>query len=382
MEEVKNAETQAPLKKAPLKKAPQSNVPELEEAIVVSPLQTRLEEKFDVADKTVPVIRKVFVRPYIDPNPKNDYMGFAKNGLVVFDGCGQVEQLGCLYDNGGHKRWLTGLDEFTPEIVNMKDPDKKAAKIKEIRTKVQYLEKLKANEIDIDDDKFWDKVLYYHPKRNDATWEQVIIRCGNEERAYNPMDPEHLVVISALEAGGFSIVAPSLDDARSSNVKYKWYLDRCEDSAATKVEVIKWTNKALAKLEDLANKDGNRLFYVAKVIDSANSSEYRKNTPNDILYANANKFINAEGVEPNKKKAARTFIEVSEMTMEDLKLKAIALDACFYGHIMHKDGKLHHKTTNVMMGRNVQECIEFMKNPINDDIQQQIQKGVEKLWAE
>ena len=66
-------------------------------------------------------------------------MGLEKYGMTLFDGVFHEEQLACIEVNG-IKRYLTGLNEFAPEIKLIKDPDAKAARIKEIRTVVSQLE--------------------------------------------------------------------------------------------------------------------------------------------------------------------------------------------------------------------------------------------------
>ena len=69
----------------------------------------------------------VAVRPFFNPNREN--MGLEKYGLSLHDGVYHEESLACLEMNGV-KRYVTGLNEFAPEIKLLKDPEVKAAKIK------------------------------------------------------------------------------------------------------------------------------------------------------------------------------------------------------------------------------------------------------------
>ena len=118
----------------------------------------------------------IAVRPYFDPNVDN--MGLQKYGLTLFDGAVHEEQLSCLEING-IKRYITGLNEFAPEIKDL-PIDEQEAKIKEIRRVVSHLEKvLAANVVDPEDTEFWNKIKLVNPG-NSTLWDKIVIRVGNE----------------------------------------------------------------------------------------------------------------------------------------------------------------------------------------------------------
>ena len=137
-----------------------------------------------------------------------------------------------------------------------------------------------------------------------------------------------MIKLKAIEAGGFSVVAKSLEEARSSAIPFKFYLDRYEETASIRTEVKKMRNKALAELQKLFDKNSNKLFYVCKVVDP-NSTQYKKSTPLDILYDNMDKYINGETVDKDKRKTAQRFLEVVSLDMETLKLRSMVKDANF-----------------------------------------------------
>jgi hypothetical protein len=67
--------------------------------------------------------------------------------------------------------------------------------------------------------------------------------------------------------------------------------------------------------------------------------------------------------------------------METLKLKAMVKDATYYKFIVAKaDGMIYTKDTGVMLGRNQAEIIEYLKNPLNEDVLIELTKKVEKYW--
>jgi len=42
---------------------------------------------------------------------------------------------------------------------------------------------------------------------------------------------------------------------------------------------------------------------------------------------------------------------------------------------------LYEATQNVMLGRNVSEILEFLKNPVNEDMLDLLMTKVEDLWS-
>ena len=325
-----------------------------------------------VSNKVSPIA----IKPYFDSSVSN--MGLEDYGLSLFDGVTHTEQLACLEKNGV-VQYLTGLNEFAPDIKLMQ-PDDKAAKIKEIRSAVAELEKeLAANVLDIDSATFWNEVKLLRPDNSDF-WNKISLSCGNEPVYLDPKDPFDRIKLYAIEAGGFSLVARSYDEARSKAVPPKFYLDKQQETAGARTEYKKIRNKALAELQKLFDKNSTKLFYIAKAVDTA-SVQYKKHTPNDVIYDNMDRHINGEGTEGNKERAAKGFLDAAALDMETLKIKAIVKDSIFFKYIINKaDGYIYHARTNSLLGRNVSDVIEFLKSPLNEDILKDLNAQVEKLW--
>lgn len=320
----------------------------------------------------------IAIRPYVDNMTSN--MGLEKYNMVLFEGAQHDEPIVCLETNG-IRRYVTGLNEFAPEIKFLSDEDREAA-IKEIRIKVAQLEKeLASNVIDVNDKEFWNKVKLLRPD-NDDFWGKIRMKFTNEPLFLDPAnDPNDLIKLTAIEAGGFSLVAKSLDDARKSSKTYKFFLDKYEETASIKTEVKKMRNKALAELQKLFDKNANKLFYVCKVIDG-NSTQYKKSTPLDILYDNMDKYINGETVEKDKRKTAERFLDVANSDMETLKMRAIVKDANFYKLIATRgDGFIYHMKSSTLLGKNPSDVVAYLKNPLNEEILSDLTTGVEKYWV-
>ena len=318
----------------------------------------------------------IAVRPFFDNAATN--MGLENYGMSLYDGVKHHEQLACL-ENNGVIRYITGLNEFAPEI-KLLPAEVREARIKEIRNSICELEKeLAANIIDIEDKDFWNQVKLLKPD-NKVFWNKIFMSCGNDPVYLDPNKPIDKIKLHAIEAGGFSMIAKSYDDARSKAVAPKFFLDKEEETVMVRTEYKKMRNKALAELQKLFDKNSTKLFYIAKVVD-ANSTQYRKSTPLDIIYENMDRYISGEGAESNKERAAKTFIDANNMDMETLKIKSIVRDSSFFKYIISKpDGYIYHGKSNSLLGRNVADVLEHLKNPLNEDILKELILSCEKYW--
>ena len=321
--------------------------------------------------------KTIAIRPFFDKTKKN--MGLENYGMALYDGVYHEEQLACLELNGV-KRYVTGLNEFAPE-VKMLPPGEKEIKIKEIRKIVAQIEKdLAANVIDEEDKDFWNKLTLLRPD-NEKFWSRITLRCGNDPVYLDAKkDPYDLIKLYAINAGGFSIVAKSLKHAKKANKPPKFYLDMLEETIQTRTETTKVRNKALVELEKLYESNTTKLMYVAKVID-LNSAQYIKSTPNDILYENMDEYINGNGTETNKKKAGTRFIKIAKESMEDLKITALVKDALYYKFISTKsNGFIELLDGGIKLGKKPTEIVEFLKNPEHEEVLFTLMEKVENYW--
>ena len=133
------------------------------EIAVVEPVEQTVEPTYvDKAIKEVTMIEKyqdgkdqsIAIRTYFDGDLEN--MGLESYGMSLFDGVIHEEELSCLEVNG-IKRYITGLNEFAPEIRKL-PVEKREAKIREIRTAVATLERERIN-------RFMNELKKYEKKR-------------------------------------------------------------------------------------------------------------------------------------------------------------------------------------------------------------------------
>ena len=319
----------------------------------------------------------IAVRPYFNPNKSN--MGLENYGMALHDGVYHEENLACLEINGV-KRYVTGLNEFAPEVKRLAVAEKEQ-KIKEIRAVVSQLEKdLAANVVDPEDKEFWNKLTLLKPD-NDKFWSRISLKCGNDPVFLDPHnDPYDLIKLYAIKAGGFSIVAKSLKEAKSSGDAPKFYLDTVEETIQTRTEHSKLRNRAIVELQKLYDKNPTKLRYVAKVVD-VESTQYTASISNDVVYENMDLYINAQGAESNKKRATETFIEAARANMEDLKIRALVKDALYYKFITTKSGGwIEPLVSGIKLGKRPNECVAFLKNPENEEALTSLLEKVEPYW--
>jgi hypothetical protein len=102
-----------------------------------------------------------------------------------------------------------------------------------------------------------------------------------------------------------------------------------------------------------------------------------------VLYENADKYINGETVDKDKRKTAKHFVEVAGLDMETLKLRAAVKDATFYKLIALKgDGMIYEMESGVAMGKNPTQVVEFLKNPLNEEVLKRVVYRVEQFWKQ
>lgn len=330
---------------------------------------------------------KLAIRPYIPETAPIEDIGLWEHGEVLMPGSKQVDQIACLENANGVKRYITGLNELAPEVQRLEEKERKA-KILQIRKDIIHLERvLAANSInekkylDAPTDEFMEKVQIVRPD-NHEFWDSrtLYLQLSNTSIFLDIENPYDYIKLRAIEAGGYDLVAPSYSDAKKKG-KYKWHLDRFEQTVADKVVLSKVKNKAIAILQSLSDNDSEKLRYVLKAL-LVDCSGYKPSTPNDALYEDADAYINGRGEERTIKRAAQQFIDMADKKIEDLKLLAIVKDANIYNFLITKgDGKIYHAKSNSMLGANTQEVVEYLKNPLNEKVLDDIQTVVEAEWA-
>ena len=80
-------------------------------------------------------------------------------------------------------------------------------------------------------------------------------------------------------------------------------------------------------------------------------------------------YINGNGAEKSKQKAAKTFIKSSNVKLKDLTLQVMVKDLLAANVFTTKsDGYIYHRDTNAKVSTTKEGVVEYLKNPKNDEI--------------
>lgn len=343
------------------------------------------------------------IRPFVSGKAN---FGLEQYGMVVADGVKHRDVMGVM-GTDKIKTYITGLNEMSPDMQKLKElgatnkekQEEYEARIKDIRITVARAEReitanFKVNPDDpliADDKTFWERVETFKsviPDKFDEKgtrittyWDTLTIDLDNHGHVLDERDIRDLLLIKAIEAGGFSLIAPSYEAAVASN-RHKFYLDKRVNSSKVKVSGRKLRDEAAAQLLKVS-KDFNKLFYITKLV-SLDSMYYKAGgnvTPADVLYDDCGRFLDGEGSIKSKERAAEKFLEVSKMDMEELILRCMVQDGTTNRYLVYKpDGMIYFMQNNTPIGKTNADCILYLKNPQNSDVYGQLKAMLDKDW--
>lgn len=343
------------------------------------------------------------IRPFVSGRPN---FGLERYNMVVADGCRHRVGISVMGIDR-IKTYITGLNELSSDMQKLKelgktDKEKKEeyeAKVLEIRRIVARAEreltanyKVNPDTVTVDDAEFWQNVLTFSsvvPDKFDEKgvriptyWDDIFLELDNHGHVLDARNISDLLLIKAIEAGGFALIAPSYEEAVESG-RYKFYLDKRVASSKVKVSGRKTRDQAASELLKLS-KDFNKMFYVTKLV-SLDSMYYKSGgnvTPGDVLYDDCGKFLDGEGSIKSKEKAAEKFLEVCKMDMEELRLRCMVQDGSASRYISYKaDGIMYYLKSNAPIGKTVADAISYLKDPNNADVYKQLAEQCNKDWA-
>lgn len=320
----------------------------------------------------------IVIKPYINAEDPIWNMGLERYGQVLFEGTMHEQQLRCTVLNG-ITRYITGLDEFADSVKRLPDEERKA-KVKMIRETVSALEReMYLNKLDPEDPDFWSKTKF--SPTSPEYWSTVNFVIGNEGKTFDPHDPHQLIMIIAAEAGGFDDVAGSFEEAASSPRPPKFYLERRKDARVQESKIKQLRDSAIFELFKVKMEEPQKLFWYAKnLLPIAN--QYKKTDPPDIWYNDLSSYIEGTGIEKDKKKSPVNFLNMIRRDMATIHIRAYILEAAFLKRIISKsDNRIYNKETGSMLGANLEEVVEFLKQPVNQNELDNIQAQIDPIWS-
>lgn len=337
------------------------------------------------------------IRPFMGPGANT---GLKEYNMVIHENIVHTDCIVCHAD-GRTKTYLCGLNEKVPEIQNIQNDDEKQAKIKAIRILAAKAEREIAGNYSVnpddpailEDPQFWAKITMFRPViadvfdnkglRVDTYWDTFVLKLSNDGLILDGGSTKDLLLINAIEAGGFSMVAKSYEEALEHSGQYKFYLDKRQDTSAIKVVDRKIRDKAGAKLTTLSEKDSNKLFYITKIIstDSLFFKSGKNSTPLDVFYKECSDFIDGLTPAMDKVEACEAFIRYAGMSLEELKARCVYKDAMTLHFLTIKDQDVYHIKTGTILGKNVEEAVVFLLNAANVTVYTTLSEQCQKQWA-
>jgi hypothetical protein len=267
----------------------------------------------------------------------------------------------------GTKRYMCGLD---PELVKYDpslSPEEKEAKIAEIKEIIERLEQ------------FFGKDTL--DPTNEKHWSKINLVIDRKTTNLDLTNPRNELIYHCIKAGGFSLVAPSMEAARDG--KAPFYIVEPTEYAESMIANKQIINKAIAELEKLnENKSFDSMFLMAKYLLPVEKT-YTKRTPKALLYGDLDKWLNGEIVKGSKISFARSFLEATKKKKEDIVVTCFVRDALHFGFLYtNQAGELKNNETGGVYGTTVERCVAHLQNPAYEHELDNIKTRVEQKWME
>ena len=132
-------------------------------------------------------------------------------------------------------------------------------------------------------------------------------------------------------------------------------------------------------VQGVFDEDKTKLMHVVKVL-TYNSAQYTHSTPLDVLYEDADGYINGGGRESDVSKASKNFIDATKLSTEDLNIHSMIKDALAFNMLTTKsDGYIYEKKSNTKIATTREGVAEHLKNPAHDEMLMGLKSDVDSM---
>jgi hypothetical protein len=269
---------------------------------------------------------------------------------------------------GNIRKFRTGLDEKASELLKIEDDSEKNAKIESIKATKEWLNSTLG---------YTDEML---ESTNFDFWSTQFIEIRTPIYELNLSKPEDLIKYYCLKARGYDQIATSYEEAKNSPKIYKFYLHEEEEVLSIQVELTKIRNKAISKITELYEEDPQKLIFVGKYT-LPSSKGYKLTTITDLVYKDLDMYIRGDISVLNLKEYPQKVLKACDLSKSDLRIICLVKDAIHYKDLyISNDNMYINKHTQTICGRNENEIIEYLKNPINNDELIRLEQVMEHRW--
>lgn len=266
----------------------------------------------------------------------------------------------------GVKRYMCGLDVELLEYDNTLPPAVKEAKIKDIQETIARLER------------FFGKGTL--DPTNEKHWSKIKLNISRKTTNLDLSDPKNELIYHCIKAGGFKLVAPSVEQAQDEGAKF--YLIEPVEFAEYRIAPTEQRNKAISALQKVyETKSFDEMFYLGKYLLPAEKG-YDKRTPKALLYEDLDKFLNGEVVKQSKSACARQFMEAIKLPKDILVITCLVKDGLYMGILYtNQHGELKNGDTGGVYGTTVERATAHLKNPAYEHELENLKTRVESKWS-
>lgn len=299
-----------------------------------------------------------------------------KEGNKIIHGTGESIpfrhgcELGMKLVDEGVFEYVTGLEPTHIEYSVFFDADQKKALLKQQAEDLKLLQKAYGKDrLKSTNKYFWDE------------YSQLVINNETLSMFFDGAEPIHLLLYWKIMGGGYADeIGPSYEGALAYGLPF--YMTELEEEAERRTEDTGSKVKAFAMLEEMSQKKSNEdLLWLAWMLHPSNQG-FTKITPAATLFQAHYEFIEGRLVKKAKKACPKQFIDACNL-LKNSKTEAIATAIVkagdYFGLIFtNKEGRLATRKNNLILGETVEEAIDTLLKPINQEELEILREAVEE----
>lgn len=267
----------------------------------------------------------------------------------------------------GTKRYMCGLDTELVKYDQSLNKEEKEAKIAEIKEIVERLE-------------MFFGIGSLDPT-NEKHWAKINLAIDRKTTNLDLSNPRNELIYHCIKAGGFSLVAPTMEEARENQTPF--YIVEPTEYAEARIANKELINKAISTLHKLyESKSYDDLFFLAKYLLPVEKS-YTKRAPKAMLYEDLDKWLDALVVKESRISLARKFLDATKKSKPDVVVYCLVKDSVYLGFMYaNQAGELKNNETDGIYGTTVEKAVTHLQNPAYEHELENIKRRVEEKWSE
>lgn len=222
---------------------------------------------------------------------------------------------------------------------------------------------------------------------NEEFWKDIKLTLNKKATFLDiTKNPQHKLFYYLIKGGGIPEIAPSYEQATSTDQTLRWYMIEPEEFADINAEGDKSYDRAIAELVDLDNnKSFDDMMLIHKVLITSDRGITRQ-TPKAALYKDLSDFIKGKIVKTDKRKTPKQFVDSIDTLKKDKKkvwVTAYVKDAIYFNYItVNQENQFQNTETKTKYGGSIDAVVSKLSNPAYQEELENVKLKVEKKWSE